>query len=89
MVRFYILGAVLVAVALGAWHYRSVIADNKELQAVKKTDTATITALDNNAGTQREIEQTEKERTNAIRKTPQADNGSIAPILRRTLAGGM
>lgn len=89
MIKIYLLGALLVAVALGSWHYRSVLADNKDLKAVKKADTATINALDDNADTERKIGQTERNRRNEIRKAPKTDNGTLAPVLRRTLARGM
>ncbi len=89
MIKVYIIGALVAVAILFTWHYRSTIEQNKDLKAVKEVDTATINALDNNATTQREIETTEKERRNEIRKAPATDNGSISPVLRRTLARGM
>lgn len=85
MFRVYLIGALVIAVALGAWHYKSTIDENKRLAKEIKAANASITVLNETAAAQGQADESKGKQIDVIDKAPQADDGPIAPVLRRTL----
>lgn len=87
MWRVYVAIAIFVIVGGGLWHYRHVVAENRELKTSLRTANSTITAMDNAAKAKAAIYETERTRLDEIDNAPSADDGAVAPVLRRTLDG--
>ena len=87
MWRIYLGLGLIALVALGAWHYRHVVAENRELKTSLRTANSTVAALDKAAKDKAAIYETERARLDEIDNAPSADDGAVAPVLRRTLDG--
>lgn len=83
---------ILIIAAVGAiggmvWHYKATLVENERLETELKTANATVKALKSNAKKKAEIRKRERRRNDKIDQAPASDDGAIAPVLRRTLAG--
>jgi predicted membrane-bound spermidine synthase len=87
MWRIYVGIALMALVALGAWHYRHVVAENARLKTELKMVNSMVVVLDQAATAKAAIHETERNRIDEIEDAPDSDDGPVAPVLRRTLDG--
>lgn len=87
MWRIYVGIALMALVALGAWHYRHVVAENARLKTELKTANSTVAALDQAATAKAAIHETERNRIDEIDNAPGTDDGPVAPVLMRAISG--
>lgn len=87
MWRIYLGLGLMALVALGAWHYRHVVAENSRLKTELQTANSTVVALDKAATAKAAIHETERTRLDEIDNAPGTDDGPIAPVLRRAIDG--
>lgn len=85
--RVYVAIAIFAIVGGGLWHYRHVVAENRTLKTELRTANSTVAALDKAAKDKAAIHNTERTRLDEIDNAPGADDGLVAPVLRRTLDG--
>lgn len=76
---------VLALAAFAGWHYKSTLEENRRLEAALETANSTIMGLDEAAKRKEKINATEREQNDEIDAAPAADDGPIAPVLRRTI----
>lgn len=87
MWRLYLgIGVTVAALAMGLY-VRHLIIENHSLKTELATANSTVKALDKAAKEKAAIFDKERNRLDEIDQAPDADDGPVAPVLRRTLDG--
>ena len=87
MWRVYLAVGLFAVCGAGLWHYGHVVRENRTLKTELSTANATVAALDAVAKAQAAIHEKERNQIDEIDNAPDSDDGPIAPVLRRALAG--
>lgn len=87
MWRIYLGLGMVALVTIGALHYRHVVTENTRMKAELATANSTVVALDQAATEKAAIHETERTRLDEIEQAPATDDGPVAPVLMRAIAG--